>query len=558
MNKPNTLEQIFLGFLKLNEPGQIILTPFVYMFPQSFLFWIKILGPLLISFPFLFSIIKLDPVKPISQCFGVCFLTAGWWVFETFPLVITSFVPLVLFPLFKVSTGNSLSSVMFDDINVLILSGFFISSAFVKANLHTRISIKTVLAIGMEPNKFLFGVCAVTFIISMWISSTSTCLTMVPNVMAVLSKLEEMGNSPESTDLFSRAVLMGISISATIGGMSTVVGTAPNLIFVQIFSQTFPKAPEISFGRYFLVSFPVSIVLFIVMFFTLKMYYLRNINIKNINKKDYEKKYEDLGPMSTSEKFVGFLFVLMATLWLFRSDLIVGKFKLTGWTSLILGENGGKFIKDGTVGIMVTMFLFIINIPYYETNKSTTLQDLLQEESPVYLDSKSAPILSWELAMKETRWDVLFLISAGFMLSKGFNDSGFDIYVGKKLDIFVDWNLYLFLLLICTVIALFSNFIINTACASIFLPILASMCKNSKKLNPLLIMINACWACSYGLFLPIASPMNMIVMGTGKLEQKDFLKVGSIINIFGLIVMVLVGIPICNYFLETKEFPDWA
>ena len=528
------------------------------MSPESLLFWIKIIVPILISFPFLFSIIKLDPVKPISECLGVSIITAGWWVLESFPLAITSFVPLIFFPLLKVSTGASLSSVMFDDSIILILSGFFISTAFTKSNLHTRISIKTVLVIGMEPNKFLFGVCSVTFFISMWISSTSTCLTMVPNVMAVLSKLEEMGNSPESTDLFSRAVLMGITVSATVGGMSTIVGTPPNLVLVQLFTQIFPNAPELSFGRYFLVSFPISIILFIVMFFSLKWYYLKNINIQNINKNDYEKKYEDLGPMSSSEKFVGFLFVLMATLWLFRSDLIVGKFKLPGWTSLILGKNGEKYVKDGTVGIMVTILLFIINIPNKDSNKSTILQDLIQEEKPIILDSKSSPILTWELAMKETRWDLLFLMSGGFMLNKGFNDSGFDLYVGNKLNKFVNWNIYLFILLISTIIALFSNFMSNTACASIFLPILANMCISSKKLNPLLIMIIACWACTYGIFLPIASPMNMIVMATGKLEQKDFLKLGLILNVIGLISMVCIGIPICNYILDTKEFPDWA
>ena len=532
---------------------------------MNIIYWIKILLPLLISFPFLFSIIKLDSKKPVSECLGVTIITAGWWILESFPLAATSLVPVVLFPFFKIVDGNKVAGTMFSDTILVMLSGFFISAALIKTNLHSRIAIKTILLVGMRAKIFLFGVCAITFFLSMWISNTSTCLTMVPNVMAVLNKLEEMGNSAETSSLFTRAVLMGITTSSTLGGLATIVGTPVNLVLVQVLEKSFPKAPELTFGKYFLVSFPVSFILFLIMYFCLVLYYLKNLELKDLPESEYENKYKALGPMSFSEIVVSILFLLMAILWFWKSDLEFGNFKIKGWTTLLLGNDGEKFIKDGTIGIAITIFLFLIQSPIKNNmNNSILLTDLIEEEKSSNTEYnnlneiKKEPIITWEYSMEQCRWDILFIMAGGFILNLGFQSSGLDVYIGSKLGFFMNWNIFILVFVISFIISWIGSIMSNAACASIFVPIVGNMAIVSQKINPLLLMLVTTWSCSFGLYLPIASPMNMIVMGTGKIFQKDFLIVGSIINLVGLIVMTFVAIPLANYFLGTDKYPDWA
>ena len=411
---------------------------------QKILYWSKIIGPLLLSIPFLTGWIKLHQTKPTSEALGITIITVGWWMFETFPLAVTSFIPLVLLPLFKISNGNKAASTMFNDTVLVMLSGFFISSSLIKSNLQSRIALKTVITIGFKPSTFLFSVCVITYFISMWISNTSTCLAMVPNVVSVFIKLEELGNSKESCSLFAKAVLMGITLSSTFGGMSTLVGTPPNLIFVQMYKNSFPTAPDISFGKYFLTSFPMTIVLFVIMFYILKKYYLSNIELKEIPIEDLEISYKNLGPMTIKEKFVAFIFGILAFLWFFKSNLEFGQFVIPGWTTLLLGKKGNDYVKDGTVGIFMTIFLFVVefNVKKNE-NEKVILSDLIVEEKNENIQKDSSgPILTWEYAMENTRWDILILTGGGFVLNLGFQDSGLDFFIGQKLSFFLNCNIY--------------------------------------------------------------------------------------------------------------------
>ena len=562
--------------------------------------WAELLIPIAIACPFMFKLVYIDKDRPgAGPCLGVTIITAAYWIFEPIPIVITSFFPIFLLPLFTVSTATKIANSMFTDTSMIFIGGFIFSIAMVRWNLHSRIALKTVIIFGLRPKVLLFGICAVTTLLSLWISNTACALTMVPNALAIIEKLEEITGDPEGIAPFGKALLLMVAMTCSTAGMITIIGTPPNLILAQTVRNLFPDAGDIGFAQFMFVSLPVSLTMLVFLYLFFVFYYMRKVHIpEDIDETEFKENYERLGKMSVSEKIILIMFVILALLWLFRSDINFGSFTLKGWSTLVYGKKGGTYIKDGTIAIMLSMLFFIIHVPpgtLKEEQKRESLEIDLELRtkpsrpaqrhfrSPLELPSTSSddgfeeedhnnqeeaedeqqkawvPMLTWEYTQQKMPWTILFLFAGGFALNQGFTDSGLDVWIGEQLSGLTDLDLYPLSLIITATTILMTNIVAsNTAVSNILLPIVASIAKMSKTIHPFILMFPTAFACSFCFIMPVATPPNLIAYSTGKLETKDFI----ICGIFLTVIAIIVVPPLCNWIIppvfDAGSFPEWA
>lgn len=565
---------------------------------KSVIWWFKFLGPIVVSIIFLFNIVKLDKSSPkVSQCLGITIITALWWILEPIPIVITAFFPVFLLPFFAISTASSIASSMFSDTSLVFLGGFIFSTAMVRWNLHSRIALKTVLIFGLKPRLLLCGIMIVTAFLSMWISNTATALTMVPNALAIITKLEEITGDPSSIEPFAKSLFLAIAFSSSIGGIATLIGTPPNLILTQIAKKTFPGAPEIGFAQFLFVALPTAVVIVIVMYLFFVLIYMRKMKMpESVDESAFKENYEKLGKMKPAEIVIAISFIILALLWLFRGDMSFSpSSKLVGWANTIHPDTGSKYINDGTVAIFLAMLLFIIRVPQPSVKEEKKLikadVELEIDHKPVSWKSKEAldisdlsedtdnetaeevevseqtqekendfwvPILDWEYAQQKIPWTILFLFSGGFALNQGFIDSKLNEWMGDVLKGLGNLPLFVLLLCICFVTAVLSNIASNTACANILLPVVGMLSQKAKKYHPWLLMIPTTFATSTCFVMPIATPPNLVCYGSGRLTMKDFMIAGSVINVLSVLIVIGMSMALIPPVFQANSFPDWA
>lgn len=343
------------------ERCDLILTLFLKMVDKAkVVFWLEFIIPIVIAIPFLFKIIVLDPERPLaSPCMGILLWTALYWVFEPIPIVISSFFPVFLMPLFHISTAKMMATSMWSDTTMVFFGGFMYSFAMIRWNLHTRLSLKTVLLFGVRPWLLLLGLMLVTTILAMWVSNTATALTMLPNALAIITKLEEITGDPVLIEPFAKCLFLAIPFCCSVGGMVTLIGTPPNLILAQIARERFPKAEEIGFTTFLFVSLPICFIVLAIMYFYFLIVFIRKVKLPDeVDIEVFHQNYQKLGKMKAAEWLVAFLFVFHVFLWLFRSNIQ----SLIGWSNRLYSD-GSSFISDGTVAILFGILLFIIRVP---------------------------------------------------------------------------------------------------------------------------------------------------------------------------------------------------
>lgn len=485
-----------------------------------------ITGPAIAILIFLFF--KPDPLNSkVGFTAGIALLMAIWWITEAIPLAVTALIPVVLFPLLGVMDGRDLSSEYFNDVIFLFLGGFIVALAMQRWNLHKRIALITLLIFGTKPKQILLGFMVSTAFLSMWISNTATAMMMVPIALSVIMEVEQSHDSNLS-DRFSIAVLLGIAYSASIGGIATLVGTPPNLVFLRIFSMSFPEAPEISFTNWFMFAFPISLVFLIIAWI-----YLSRIITKvkfDINRASLKLQYSGLGKISYEEKVVLLVFVLLVVAWLTRSDLQLGKVSIKGWASLFKYP---KFINDGTIAILFSSILFII--PAKKTDRIM-----------VWKDTRDLP------------WNIVLLFGGGFALAKAFQVSGLSLWFGEQFSGLSNLNPILIIFIICLIVSFLTELTSNTATSQVILPILAPLSIVLMK-NPLLFMIPVTLASSLAFMMPVATPPNAIVFGTKRIKISQMVRYGFWLNMIGVTIATL-GIVFLGSILgvDLMEMPSWA
>lgn len=499
---------------------------------QFWRYFVFVAAPFIATYLIFFK--DIEPGNPaVTNTLAVAILMALWWMTEVVPLAVTSLLPIVMFPLLGVMNGKDVSATYFNHVIFLFIGGFLVALAIQKWNLHRRIALYILRVVGSSPSRILFGFMAGTAFLSMWISNTATTMLMVPILMSIIHKLED-NNSKEMVYHFSIGLLLAIAYSASIGGLATLVGTPPNLSFARIFNIYFPDAPEISFAAWFFFAIPISVVLFLSLFFYLNFIFVRkNRKWKSLTRQDLMKDYRALGPMNFEEKVLMAAFVILALLWFLRVDIVIGSFTIPGWSNLF---SNPTYFNDGTVAIFVAILLFLIPSK--------------QENGTFLMDWKTAEDIPWE---------IILLFGGGFALASGFKESGLSGWFGEQLMFLKGVHPFILILCITFLVTFLTEVTSNTATVETLLPILAGLAISIEE-NPLMFMLPATVAGSLAFMLPVATPPNAIVFGTRRLKVYQMAKTGFFINLVGIIVVSLVTYYLGTYIFDivSGEFPEWA
>ena len=484
----------------------------------------------------LFVLILISPGLPglsmqAKNVAAVAVLMATWWITEAIPIPATALLPLILFPLLGIMAAKEVS-VRYADQNIfLFMGGFFIAMAMQRWDLHKRIALYIVRLLGTSPRRIVLGFMIATAFLSMWISNTATTMMMFPIGLAVILhaanmiEKEKLGiNTTPGRFNFGLALMLGIAYSASIGGIATLVGTPPNIVFAGIVKSMFPKAPEIGFLDWFKVGLPL-----VVIFLPITWVYLTRIaappRIKRIpgGKDVIENDLRELGSMKTGEKLTLLVFVFVALAWIFRRSIDLGAFVIPGWSNL-LGID--KYVHDSTVAIFGAILLFLIPVNF----------------------KKRVFVLNWEWGLR-IPWGIILLFGGGFALAAGFQKSGLAQWIGERLSFLCGVPVIVMILCICLLLTFLTEVTSNTATTTMMMPVLGSLAA-ATCIHPFLLMIPAAMSASCAFMLPVATPPNAIIFGSGYLRIPDMARVGFFLNIIGAIIITLVVyflvIPIFN------------
>ncbi|MBM4171134.1 MAG: SLC13/DASS family transporter [Ignavibacteria bacterium] len=446
---------------------------------------------------------------------AVAAMMATWWITEALPLAATSLVPLILFPFLGVVSSSDIAEQYMNSTIFLFVGGFFIAIAMEKWKLHQRIALSVILLFGNSPSKIILGFMIASGFISMWISNTATCLMVLPIGLSIIYKVEAEFGTDKSNN-FSKALMLAIAYACTIGGIATLIGTPPNLIFQRMYKIYFPDNPMIRFSEWMMFGVPLSITMLIITWIVLTKVFYRTDKSLLLDKVIIRNEKVKLGKMSFEEKAVLIVFFITSFLWVFRTDIDLGFWKIPGWSNLFTFAN---LIDDSTIAILMTIVLFVIPSLSSEKKYSFIL---------VHEDIKKIP------------WDIVLLFGGGFALAEGFVQSNLSKLIGQEFLIMKAVAPIILVLVLCSVNVFTSELTSNTAQTAIILPLLASL-SIEIGVNPLMIMIPVTFSVSLAFMMPVGTPPNAIVFGSQRLKVWDMAKVGFILNILGIIAVVILA-----------------
>ncbi|OGV08744.1 MAG: sodium:dicarboxylate symporter [Stygiobacter sp. RIFOXYC12_FULL_38_8] len=442
---------------------------------------------------------------------AVTILMGVLWITEAIPLAATSFIPLILFPLLGIDSGAKTAQAYMNSTIFLFLGGMIIAVAIEKWNLHKRIALNVISIFGTTPSRIVLGFMIATAFISMWINNTSTTLMILPIGLAVLLKVEESFGK-QKAEAFAKTIMLGIAYASSIGGIATLIGTAPNMVFQRVYKISFPNTAEINFGEWMKYAIPISIVMLIFTWFLLTKVLFKVSDKFEIDKNIIHDEKKHLGKISYEEKIISLLFFVTCLLWIFRVDLNLEWIVIPGWSNLFPKFD---FIDDGTIAITMATLLFVL--PSKNGN----------EENSFLLNHSS---------LKKIPWDIIILFGGGFAIADGFVSSGLSKLIGEKLAVISGVNIVVLIAIICFAVTALSEIASNTATAQIILPILASI-SVQMNINPIILMIPATIAASFGFMLPVGTPPNAIVFGSERLHVIDMVKSGVLIDLISVLVI---------------------
>ena len=471
-----------------------------------------VLGPLLFIITLLFFY-KFNHLHE-GKMAAIAVWVATWWLTEAVELPITSLIPFILIPVFGIADAKTIASQYMDQVIFLFMGGFMLSYSLEKCNLHSRLALLILSKVGNSPKNILAGIMFVSFFISMWMSNTATVMMLYAAVAAIIIKLKE--NKIQQHELGS-ALMIGLAYAASIGGMSTLVGTPTNMIFYSFYNTHFKNQNEIVFSTWFVLAFPIALILVIFTYLIIHNHFKLKHSKIDIQKNYFIQQYQKLGNVNRDEKIVGTIFIVTALLWFSRSDIAIGEFKFYGWSNFFKPKD---FIQDSTIAVLMASLLFFI-----PTAKNK------QENLLTWDDCKKLPL------------GIMLLFGSGFALAKGFEASGLSNLLAGSLQILNSNHIFVIIILICMVITFISEFASNVASIQLALPILLALAI-SLKMEARTLMIPATLAASLGFMLPVATAPNTIVYGSGYIKVKDMYRIGLWVNLAGIIIIA----SICYFF----------
>ena len=467
-----------------------------------------VLGPVLFALVMLFF----NPENLNPEAKSILASTiwiAIWWITECVPISVTALLPIVLFPLTGGLDIKSTTASYGHNLVFLFVGGFIIALAIEKWNLHKRVALNIIKFTGTKKSRIILGFMIATAILSMFISNTATTIMILPVGMAIISKVSESNNSYENIN-FGKSLMIAIAYSASIGGMATLIGTPPNMIFAGVVKESY--GIEIGMIEWSKFGLPVSLFLLIICWIYLtKVAFSFEDKNQASGKQEINSQLKKLGKFSNEELKVSVIFGLTAVGWIFRKQLV----------KII------PFLDDTIIAISFAIVLFIIP------------------------DKKNKPLLNWEDTIK-LPWGILLLFGGGMAIASAFGKSGLALWIANLLSTMNGVSLFLLILIIVVSINLLTELTSNMATTAMLLPVLVTMAL-AINVHPYFLLVSATLAASCAFMLPVATPPNAIVFGSGLLKIEDMFKKGIWMNLFSVIVISLIVYYILPYVFDLSK-----
>jgi sodium-dependent dicarboxylate transporter 2/3/5 len=485
---------------------------------------------------FLFVLMLLIPtpagMDPAAQKMAaVALLMATWWMCESIPIPATSLLPIPLFPFLGIMGTKQTTAPYASHLIYLFMGGFIIALAMQRWNLHRRIAMNIVKVVGFSPARLIFGFMMATAVLSAFVSNTATTVMMMPIGLAIISHVvaegeregldKEMDFSPEGF-AFGLNLMLGIAYAASIGGVATLIGTPPNTVLAGYLIKTYGY--EITFVDWLKVGVPLVVVM-------LPLCWLWLIKIANPMKLKkvpggrelINAELKEMGSMGVGERWTALVFALTAIGWIFRKQL-----------GFLFPDPA--MVTDATIAMAGALILFLIPVNH----------------------KRNEFVMNWTWAAKMP-WGVLILFGGGLAMADGFKASGLAEWLGMQVGLLADAPVLLLIIAVTALIIFLTELTSNTATSAMIMPILSAVAIGLGQ-SPLLLIVPAAIAASCAFMLPVATPPNAIVFGSGYVTIPQMARSGFGLNIIGVVLVVvftyLLVIP--NFDIVIGEIPNWV
>lgn len=426
-------------------------------------------------------------------------LMALWWVTEAVPIPVTGLLPLALFPPLGVASMGEAAAPYADPLIFLFLGGFLVALGLERWNLHRRIALGVVGLVGVRPASLVGGFMLATAFLSMWVSNTATAVMMLPIGLSVIALLRQDGEAA-ARDGFAPALLLGIAYGASIGGMATLIGTPPNALLAAFMRRTY--GVEIGFAQWMTIGLPLALLMLLGawLILTRLAFALPRQAIAG-SAALIRGEIAGLGPLATPELRVGLVFAGAALLWVLRPAL-----------EGVLPAG----VNDTVIAVAAGVLLFIIPAGGRA--------------------GRGVRLMDWPTATR-LPWGVLLLFGGGLSLAAAIGKSGLAAWIGAGFAGLGHWPLLLVVLLVTAGIVFLTELTSNTATAAAFLPLMASVAP-ALAADPFLLTIPVALGASCAFMLPVATPPNAIVFGSGRLTVAQMARAGFLLNLAAIAIIL--------------------
>lgn len=454
---------------------------------------------------------------------GLVSWMALWWISEAVPIPVTSLLPLVLFPVLGIDDVPGTAANYGKEIIFLFLGGFIIALGIERTGLHRRIALGIMARVGTSSSRLVLGVMLACALLSMWINSTAATLVMLP---IALSLLDDEDAPAAARQRLTIPLLLSVAYGATIGGLATPVGTPPNLVFIALWKQLYPTQASIGFGQWMAVGVPLAALFLAIAWLLLTRAVFRLQGDALGDAEGVRGRLKALGVPSRDERLAGSVFALVALLWITGDPIRQEEMVLfQGWRAQAVWL---QEVSDAAVAMLGAVLLFLLPAG----------KRMRQPHDPYTMRASGGSIMDWGFTEQRVPWGVLLLIGGGFALASGVDKSGLSTVIGEAMAGMGSLPLVLLIGATTLVVCLLSELGSNTATASLTLPILAAMAERWG-MDPQSILWPAALGASLGFMLPVASPMQTIVFGTGRIPVRQMVQVGVWMDLVGVLLLML-------------------
>jgi sodium-dependent dicarboxylate transporter 2/3/5 len=434
-------------------------------------------------------------------------LMAAWWMTEAVPLEVTSLLPLVLFPITGVADIGAAAAPYANNVIYLVLGGVILGLATQRWNLHRRVALLIILAVGTRPSQIVFGLMLASAMITMWVSNTATAVIMVPIGGAILALINSLENS-KVTPKLAASMLLGIAYAVTIGSMGTLIGQPPMALMKAYLADNYEIT--VGFGQWMLVGVPFAAFMLATAWLVLtKIVFRSEVDEIPGGKEIMREELRKLGGLTSQEKRVIAIFAGAAFCWIFLP--FIAKVPVIADVVPFAAN-----FNDTSIAVLAALLVFVV-----------------PGDKP-----KNGPLLEWS-ATKEVPWGLLLLFGGGLSLSAQVTATGLSEWIGNSVSGLADVPPIILILIIVIILLAITEMTSNTATAAAFMPIMASV-GVGVGIDPLVMAITVTLAVSGAYMLPVGTPSNAVAFAAGGVSIKSMVRGGIWLNIVSIVMIPVV------------------